>query len=45
VQSLTARAPRFLLREAAQERGIDRRRFHDNWVHGIQGTTTGGVYL
>jgi hypothetical protein len=45
LQSLTARAPRFLLREVAQERGIDRRRFHDNWAHGIQGTTTGGVYL
>jgi hypothetical protein len=45
LQSLTARAPRFLLREVAQERGIDRRRFHDNWTHGIQGTTTGGVYL
>jgi hypothetical protein len=45
LQSLTARAPRFLLREAAQERGIDRRRFHDNWTDGVQGTTTGGVYL
>lgn len=44
-QSQTARAPRFLLREVAAERGIDRRRFHDNWEHGMKGTTTGGVYL
>src|SRR5262249_55325154 len=27
------------------ERGIDRRRFHDNWTGGMRGTTTGGVYL
>jgi hypothetical protein len=44
-QSQIARSPRFLLREAAAERGIDRRRFHDNWEHGMKGTTTGGVYL
>jgi hypothetical protein len=44
-QSQTARSPRFLLREAAAERGIDRRRFHDNWEHGMKATATGGVYL
>ncbi len=44
-QSQTARAPRFLLREVAAERGIDSRRFHDNWENGMKGTTTGGVYL
>jgi hypothetical protein len=44
-QSQTARATHFLLREVAAERGIDRRRFHDNWEQGIKGTTTGGVYL
>jgi hypothetical protein len=44
-QSQVARSPRFLLREVAQERGIDCRRFHDNWEHGMRGTTTGGVYL
>jgi hypothetical protein len=45
VQIQTARAPHFLMREAAAERGIDRRRFHDNWTAGMRGTTTGGVYL
>lgn len=44
-QSQNAQAPRFLLREVAAERGIDRRRFHDNWEKGIKGTITGGVYL
>jgi hypothetical protein len=44
-QSQMARAPHFLLREVGLERGIDRRRFHDNWTHGMKGTTSGGVYL
>jgi len=44
-QSQTGQAARFLLREAAAERGIDARRFHDNWVHGMRGSATGGVYL
>ena len=44
-QSQVAQAPRFLMREVAMERGIDRRRFHDNWLDGMKGTTTGGVYL
>jgi hypothetical protein len=44
-QSLVTRAPRYLFREAARERGLDPDRFHDNWKDGIKGTTTGGVYL
>jgi hypothetical protein len=44
-QSQISRAPRFLLREAAAERGLDPKRFHDNWTHGSRGSVTGGVYL
>jgi hypothetical protein len=44
-QSQVARSPHFLLREVGLERGIDRRRFHDNWLDGMKGTTSGGVYL
>jgi hypothetical protein len=44
-QSQEARSPHLLFREVAAERGIDRRRFHDNWEHGMKGTSTGGVYL
>lgn len=44
-QSQVARAPAYLMREVAAERGIDVRDFHDNWpTHGTY-TTTGGVYL
>jgi hypothetical protein len=45
VQFQRARASRFLMREAAAERGIDSRRFHDNWRGGMRGSVTGGVYL
>ena len=45
MQSQVAESPRFLLREATLERGIDSRRFHDNWLQGMKGSTTGGVYL
>jgi hypothetical protein len=44
-QSQVARAPAYLMREVAAERGIDVGDFHDNWpTHGNL-TTTGGVYL
>ena len=42
------KAPQFLLREVAKERGIDPDRFHDNWKLKSQKnilTQTGGVYL
>jgi hypothetical protein len=43
----TARAPRFLMREVAAQRGIDVRRFHDNWKkkQPVPTTVSGGVYL
>jgi FG-GAP-like repeat len=44
-QTLTAKSPRFLLREVARERGIDTARFHDNWISRQKISTTGGVYL
>jgi hypothetical protein len=44
-QSQTALAPHFLMREVAAERGINTRRFHDNWVVGQHYANTGGVYL
>jgi hypothetical protein len=46
-QSQTARAPRFLLREAAAERGIDVGAFHDNWKRDRKESVSnsGGVYL
>jgi hypothetical protein len=44
-QSLVTRAPRYLFREVARERGLDPDQLHDNWKQGIKGTTTGGVYL
>ena len=48
LQSQQAKAPRFLLREATRERGIDPRRFHDNWRStdpSMLDPITGGVYL
>ena len=47
LQSQEARAPRFLLREVTAERGIDPRRFHDNWTNpdGLLEPVPGGVYL
>lgn len=47
LQSQDARASRFLLREATAQRGLDARRFQDNWncTPGRFETVTGGVYL
>jgi hypothetical protein len=47
LQSQQAQAPCFLLRDVTAERGIDPRRFHDNWTHpdGPPEPVTGGVYL
>jgi hypothetical protein len=48
LQSQQARAPRFLLREVTRERGLDPRRFHDNWRAtdpSELSPITGGVYL
>jgi hypothetical protein len=48
LQSQEGRADRFLMREATAERGIDPRRFYDNWncrpEQSFQ-AITGGVYL
>ncbi len=44
-QSLVARAARPLFKEVAAERGIDPKRFHDNWLLKNTQTNTGGVYL
>jgi len=47
-QVQTAQAPHFLMHEVATQRGIDVRRFHDNWRDRRKGspeTNTGGVYL
>src|SRR5262249_19510538 len=45
-QRQIAEAPRFLMREAAAERGIEVKRFHDNWVD-TQNTqiVSGGINL
>src|SRR5207248_6903660 len=44
-QSQVARAPAYLMREVAAERGMNVRDFHDNWLTNGKTTTTGGVYL
>jgi hypothetical protein len=44
-QSQEATAPRFLLREATAERGLDPQLFHDNWKANTIETNSGGVYL
>jgi hypothetical protein len=44
-QNQISRAPRFLLREATAERGLDSTLFHDSWTDGQRGSVTGGVYL
>jgi hypothetical protein len=45
-QSQEAQAPHFLLRDVTTERGIDPRRFHDNWRSSDDlAPVTGGVYL
>ena len=48
LQSQQAKATHFLLREATRERGIEPRRFHDNWRSkdsSMFEAITGGVYL
>jgi hypothetical protein len=46
VQVQIAKAPRFLFRDVTVERGIDSKRFHDNWRPGSKLTAnTGGVFL
>jgi hypothetical protein len=44
-QTQIAQAPRFLLRDATKERGLDPSQFHDNWLQKSNVTTAGGVYL
>ncbi len=44
-QSLVTRASRPLFKEVAAQRGIDPKRFHDNWTLKNVQTNTGGVYL
>lgn len=44
-QTLTGKAPHYLLREVAVERGIDPKRLHDNWETGGKQINTGGVFL
>jgi hypothetical protein len=44
-QSLVARSDRYLMREAAAERGLHPERLQDNWRDGKQNGATGGVYL
>ena len=45
-QRQLSEAPRFLMREVAEERGIQTERFHDNWKKGINlESVTGGAYL
>jgi hypothetical protein len=44
-QTQVARAPRFLLRDATRERGIDPDQFFDNWVKKTNSPSTGGIYL
>jgi hypothetical protein len=47
LQSQTAQASRYLLREVTAQRGIDSRRFHDNWTRSdcAPEPVSGGVYL
>jgi hypothetical protein len=47
VQIQTAKAPRFLMKEVTEKRGIDVKRFHDNWrkEESQPKPNTGGVYL
>jgi HEAT repeat protein len=42
---LTARAPRYLFKEVARQRGIDTSWLHNNWKMGNPITTPGGVYV
>jgi hypothetical protein len=44
-QAQTARAPHFLMRQVAAERGLDTRWLHDNWQSEQTAQNTGGVYL
>jgi hypothetical protein len=44
-QGLVARSDRYLMREAAAERGLRPERVHDNWRDNTQHGATGGVYL
>jgi hypothetical protein len=44
-QSLEARAPRYLFRESAEERGLNVGALHDNWNRNPLLPQTGGVYL
>jgi hypothetical protein len=47
VQIQTAKAPRFLMKEVTAQRGIDGKRFHDNWrkEETVPKPNTGGVYV
>src|SRR5262249_23652540 len=46
VQIQTVQAPRYLFREVTAERGIDTKKFHDNWRPNAKlRPNTGGVFL
>lgn len=46
VQIQIAQAPRYLFREVTAERGIDPKKFHDNWrPQAVLRPNTGGVFL
>jgi hypothetical protein len=44
-QTQVASAPRFLLRDASKERGIDPALYHDNWIEEKKISVTGGVHV
>jgi hypothetical protein len=44
-EALVGRASHLLLKDVAAERGIDPRRFHDNWRDERKLTNTGGVFV
>jgi hypothetical protein len=45
LQAQTARAPRYLFAEVAQQRGLQTASLHDNWTSPTLHTTPGGVYV
>ncbi|HJZ94556.1 MAG TPA: FG-GAP-like repeat-containing protein [Gemmataceae bacterium] len=44
-QTLTGKAPRYLFKEVARERGLDPSGLHDNWAGAGLMAVTGGVYV
>lgn len=44
-QSQVSKAKRFLLKDVTLERGVDAKRYHDNWTSTEKPSVTGGIYL